>query len=88
MILLFLLVMGVLYFGWGTATEASTFGAVGAALITLARRRLTVASLFQALRNTLRVSTMITLIITCALLFGYFLTLVRRRRTSPDSSAA
>ena len=75
MILLFFLVMGVLYFGWGTATEASTFGAVGAALITLARRRLTVASLFGALRNTLRVSTMITLIITCALLFGYFLTL-------------
>ena len=74
MALLFLLVMGVLYFGLA-ATEASALGAVGAALITLRRRRLTLRSLFRALRNTVRVSTMITLIIACALLFGYFLTL-------------
>jgi len=75
MVLLFLLVMGVLYTGLGTATEASALGAVGAALITMQRRRLTLRTLFHALRNTIRVSTMITLIITCALLFGYFLTL-------------
>jgi len=75
MVLLFLLVMGVLYTGLGTATEASVLGAVGAALITMQRRRLTLRTLFHALRNTIRVSTMITLIITCALLFGYFLTL-------------
>lgn len=75
MVLLFLLVMGILYTGLGTATEASALGAVGAGLITLQRRRLNFASLYRALRNTVRVSTMITLIITCALLFGYFLTL-------------
>jgi len=75
MLVLFLFVMGVLYFGFGTATEASALGAVGACLITLQRRRLTPASLFHALRATVRVSTMITLIIACALLFGYFLTL-------------
>jgi tripartite ATP-independent transporter DctM subunit len=75
MVLLFMLVMGVLYTGLGTATEASALGAVGAAAITLQRRKLTLSTLFRALRNTVRVSTMITLIITCALLFGYFLTL-------------
>lgn len=75
MLLLFLVVMGILYFGIGTPTEASALGAVGAFLIAAQRRRITVSTLLNALRSTVRVSTMITLIITGALLFGYFLTL-------------
>jgi tripartite ATP-independent transporter DctM subunit len=75
MVLLFLLVIGVLYFGIGTPTEASALGALGALMIAINRRKLTSASLLKALRSTLRVSTMITMIITGATLFGYFLTM-------------
>jgi tripartite ATP-independent transporter DctM subunit len=75
MTLLFLLIVGVMYFGIGTPTEASAMGAVGAMLITVQRRRLTPASLLKALRGTARISVMITMVITGALLFGYFLTM-------------
>ncbi len=75
MALLFLSVVGVMYFGIGTPTEASAMGALGALLITLRRGRLTVTNLMRALRATARISTMITMVITGALLFGYFLTM-------------
>lgn len=87
MVALFVMVMGVLYSGLGTATEASALGAMGAGLITLQRGRLTGPALWRALRNTVRVSTMITLIITCALLFGYFLTLSQVTQQLTDSIA-
>jgi tripartite ATP-independent transporter DctM subunit len=64
-----------MYFGIGTPTEASAMGAVGALLITLFRRRLTLSALLYALRGTVRISVMITMLITGALLFGYFLTM-------------
>jgi len=47
----------------------------------LQRRRLTLASTLQALRATLRISVMITLLITGALLFGYFLTMSQATQT-------
>ncbi len=81
MMLLFLAVVGVMYFGLGTPTEASAMGAVGAALITIQRRRFTLASALQALRATVRISVMITLLITGALLFGYFLTMSQATQT-------
>jgi len=87
MLMLFVMVMGILYLGLGTATEASALGAVGAALITIKRGRLTFATLSRALRSTVRVSTMITLIITCALLFGYFLTLSQATQQLTDGIA-
>ncbi|TCP43428.1 tripartite ATP-independent transporter DctM subunit [Tamaricihabitans halophyticus] len=73
--LLFVLVIGTIYFGLATPTEAAALGALGALLIGLARRRLTVAGIRAALLNTLKSSAMILLIILAAYLFGYFLTL-------------
>jgi tripartite ATP-independent transporter DctM subunit len=81
MVFLFLLVTSVLYFGIGTPTEASALGALGALVIAIQRRKLTPASLYRALRSTLRISTMITLIITGATLFGYFLTMSQATQT-------
>jgi tripartite ATP-independent transporter DctM subunit len=75
MLLLFLMVVGVLYFGIATPTEASALGAVGAFAIAAARRTMKLGALFHALRATVRVSTMIAMIIAGALIFGYFLTL-------------
>ncbi len=81
MMLLFLLIVSVMYFGIGTPTEASAMGALGAMLITAQRRRLSVASLLHALRSTARISVMITMVITGALLFGYFLTMSQATQT-------
>ncbi|MBN8890260.1 MAG: C4-dicarboxylate ABC transporter permease [Rhodospirillales bacterium 70-18] len=81
MTLLFLVVVGVMYFGIGTPTEASAMGAVGALLITAQRRRLNWTSLYKALRATARISAMITMVITGALLFGYFLTMSQATQT-------
>ncbi len=77
MVVLFGLVTGVLYLGIATPTEASALGAFGAMALSIARRKLTLAGFYRALRNTARTSTMITMIIIGALLFGYFLTLTQ-----------
>ena len=87
MVALFLLVIGVLYFGIGTPTEASALGALGALLIAAGRRRLNRASFLKAVRSTLRVSTMITMIIAGASLFGYFLTMSQATQTLTTSIA-
>jgi tripartite ATP-independent transporter DctM subunit len=81
MVALFTTVVGVMYFGLGTPTEASAMGAAGALLITILRGQLTVRSLLEALRGTVRISVMITMLITGALLFGYFLTLSQAAQT-------
>ncbi|MDQ2918125.1 MAG: TRAP transporter large permease [Casimicrobiaceae bacterium] len=77
MLVLFALVTGVLYLGVATPTEASALGAFGALVLALAKRRLSLAAFYRALRNTARTSAMITMIIIGALLFGYFLTLTQ-----------
>jgi C4-dicarboxylate transporter DctM subunit len=75
MMLLLLLVTCVLYLGIGTPTEAASVGAAGAMLLAAQRGRLTLATLHKALKSTARTSTMITMIIIGAYLFGYFLTM-------------
>ncbi len=87
MTLLFLLIVGVMYFGIGTPTEASAMGALGAMLITAQRRRLSMSSLLQALKATARISVMITMVITGALLFGYFLTMSQATQTLTNAIA-
>lgn len=85
MTLLFLLIVGVMYFGIATPTEASAMGALGALLITAQRRRLTMDTLLHALKGTARISVMITMVITGALLFGYFLTMSQATQTLTDT---
>lgn len=74
-IVLFLLVLGGLYVGLFTVTEAAGFGALGALLIGVARRRLGIVEIRAALLDTLRVSSAIFMIVLGAYLFGYFLTI-------------
>jgi len=74
-VLLFVFVIGGLYGGLFTPTEAGGMGAGGAFLIGVARGRLTrpliLASLLQATRTAAAVFT----VLIGALLFGYFLTI-------------
>lgn len=74
---LFLLVVGGIYIGLATPTEAAALGALGALALCAARRRLSLENLRHALLRTLESSAMILLIIAGAYLLGYFLTLTR-----------
>jgi len=75
--ILFLLVIGGLYAGWFTPTEAGAAGSFGALLIGLARGKLSSQGLVKAVTETIRISTMVVLLITGAVIFGRFLTVTR-----------
>lgn len=76
-LLLFAFVIGGLYAGFFTPTEAGAAGAFGALIIGLARRSLSLKNLVTAVAESLRISTMVVLLITAAVVFGRFLTLTR-----------
>jgi tripartite ATP-independent transporter DctM subunit len=76
-LLLFVLVIGGLYVGWFTPTEAGAAGAFGALVIGLVRRRLSLKEIVLSASETLRISAMVVLMITGAVLFGRFLTVSR-----------
>jgi C4-dicarboxylate transporter DctM subunit len=76
-ITLFVVVIGGLYLGMFTPTEAAGVGAFGAFLVTLARKRLTWGRLKEALVNTCLTSGMLFTIILGAMIFGYFLSVTR-----------
>jgi tripartite ATP-independent transporter DctM subunit len=71
--ILFGLVMGGIYFGIFTPTEAGAVGAFGAFLIGLFRRRFNWKNLFTCLLETGRTTAMILMIFIGATLFNYFL---------------
>ena len=75
--ILFLLVIGGLYAGWFTPTEAGAAGSFGALLIGLARRKLSKKEFTNAIAETIRISAMVVLLITGAVIFGRFLTVTR-----------
>lgn len=76
-LVLFALVIGGLYLGWFTPTEAGAAGAFGALVVGLARRRLSLQAIVLSIAETLRISAMVVLLITGAVLFGRFLTVSR-----------
>jgi tripartite ATP-independent transporter DctM subunit len=72
---LFALVIGGLYGGVFTPTEAGGVGAAGAILISMLRRRLSPAQLLQSLLQATRTAAAIFTVLIGAFLFSYFLTL-------------
>jgi tripartite ATP-independent transporter DctM subunit len=75
--LLFVFIVGGMYGGAFTPTEAAAMGAGGAWIIAVARRRLPAAALMECLLRALRTSAAIFTILIGALLFGYFLTVTQ-----------
>lgn len=71
--LLFAAVIGGIYTGVFSPTEAAAVGAAGAFLFALARRQLTWSVLVQALAETAVTTGMIFLILIGAALFNYFI---------------
>ena len=70
---LFALVIGGMYGGIFTATEAAGVGAFGTLLVALLRGRLTWAGLLRALTSTVETVAIVTVILIGAVVLGYFL---------------
>ena len=76
-LILFVMVMGGLFLGLFTPTEAGAVGAFGTLAIALIRRNINWAGFVQALFETTRISCMILVIVAGATIFGHFLAITR-----------
>jgi len=76
-LLLFVFVIGGLYGGFFTPTEAGGVGASGAFLLGVIRRKLNRAQIREALLQATRTSAAVFTVLIGALLFGYFLTITQ-----------
>ena len=72
--ILFILVMGGLFAGFFSPTLAGAIGSAGAIVIGVARREMTWQKFKESLRDSLRLSVMIFMLIVGALIFGHFIT--------------
>ena len=77
MIVLFLIAIGGIFLGWFTANEAAAVGATAALLYLILRGRFTWKIFISCLRDTVKTSGMIFLILIGAYIFGAFLTITQ-----------
>lgn len=75
--LLFTIVIGGMYVGLLSPTEAAGVGALGALIIAWLRRRMTWASLLASLQNTVKITSFLFAIILGAFVLNYFLAITR-----------
>jgi len=76
-LILFLFVIGGLFLGWFSPTQAGGIGATGALIIGLVRRELTWRGFFAALKDALETSCMVMFCVTGAIIFGHFMAVSR-----------
>jgi len=76
-LLLFAFVIGGIYGGFFTATEAAGMGAAGAFLLGIARRRLSPTDIRRSLLEATRTTAAVFTVLIGAILFGYFLTITQ-----------
>jgi len=76
-LIVFILVMGGLFIGLFTPTEAAAVGSFGVLLVSLIRRQLTWQGFVNSLYETLRTSCMVMMLIAGAVIFGKFLAVTR-----------
>ncbi|WP_028035428.1 TRAP transporter large permease [Chelativorans sp. J32] len=75
--LLFIAVIGVIYLGIATPTEAAAVGAFATMLIGVARGRLNTRRILDSLVEALRTSVVLYTVLIGAMLFGYFLAITQ-----------
>jgi len=73
MLVLFIMVMGGLFLGWFSPIQAGAAGAAGTLIIGLARRQLDWQSFLFAIKDTVKVTCEILIIVTGAVIFGHFI---------------
>ncbi|MBK5205066.1 MAG: TRAP transporter large permease, partial [Polaromonas sp.] len=84
-LVLFIFVIGGLYGGYFTPTEAGGVGACGAFLLGVVRGRLSRAQIREALLQATRTSAAVFTVLIGALLFGYFLTITQTPQKLTES---
>ena len=67
---LIFLVLGTMFMGLATPTEAGAMGAVGSMLLAIAHRRFNIPLLWDAMDQTMRISTMVLFILIGATVFS------------------
>ncbi|MEZ5659782.1 MAG: TRAP transporter large permease [Burkholderiaceae bacterium] len=73
LLLIFLVVVGSIYAGLATPTEAASLGVVASMVLAALNRRLTLATLRAAIEGTMRTTAMIMLIILAAVFLNFVL---------------
>ncbi len=76
-VLLFLVIMGGIYGGVFTATEAGAIGAFGALVIPLARRQMSRRALWNSLMDCARMTSMIVILLVGAYMFNAFMAITQ-----------
>jgi C4-dicarboxylate transporter, DctM subunit len=74
---LFILVIGGMFIGLFTPTEAAAIGAAGSIVVAAFRGQFTWKMLSRALQETVRTSCMVMVIVAGAVMFGHFLAITR-----------
>jgi C4-dicarboxylate transporter DctM subunit len=77
MLVLFALVIGGLFMGWFSPTQAGAAGAGGALIIGLVRRQLNWKGFVFAIKDALRMTCMVMIIVTGAIIFGHFMAVAK-----------
>jgi tripartite ATP-independent transporter DctM subunit len=77
MLIIFGIVMGGLFRGFFTPTEAGAIGACSTLVLAIIRRQISWEGFLQALVETTRISCMVLVIVTGATVFGHFLAITR-----------
>lgn len=77
MLILFIFIMAGLYFGFFTPSEAGAAGSFFALLISVIRKTLSWNNFKKAVKDTLRISCMVIMLIAGAMIFGRFLAVTR-----------
>ena len=81
---LFLLVIGGIYFGIFTPTEAGGVGSFGSFVIAVIKRKLDWKKFFASLMDTVESTSMILIMLVGAMTLGYFLTITKVPMTLAD----
>lgn len=72
-LIIFLLVLGGLFTGWFSPTQAGGAGAAGILILGLIRRSLTIKAFVSAGKDTLLITCMVMFIVAGAMIFGHFI---------------
>jgi tripartite ATP-independent transporter DctM subunit len=83
-LVLIFLVLGTIFFGIATPTEAGAMGAIGAMGLAAANRRLTLRNLQATMDQTVRLTSMVFVILMGATAFGMVFTALHGDRTVQD----
>ena len=70
-LLLLLIIVGSIYAGWATPTEAAALGVIAALIIALTTRRLSMKMLLEVFEGTIRTSAMVMLMLSLAFFLNF-----------------